>query len=95
MNYTIFYTKYYDTINNTSTNNNYNNTNWFYNRIDYKLNTMKLTKEELNVLMVALDHMQEYLDDLSLEPMSEIFDLDNKYKSFESLKYKLNTIKVR
>ncbi len=56
---------------------------------------MKLTKEELNVLMVALDHMQEYLDDLNLEPMSEIFDLDNKYKAFESLKYKLNTIKVR
>ena len=56
---------------------------------------MKLTKEELNVLMVALDHMQEYLDDLSLEPMSEIFDLDNKYKAFESLKHKLNTIKVR
>ena len=59
------------------------------------INTMKLTKEELNVLMVALDHMQEYLDDLSLEPMSEIFDLDNKYKAFNSLKYKLNTIKVR
>ena len=56
---------------------------------------MKLTKEELNVLTVALDHMQEYLNDLSLEPMSEIFDLDNKYKAFESLKHKLNTIKVR
>ena len=55
---------------------------------------MKLTKEELNVLMVALDHMQEYLDDLSLEPMSEIFDLDSKVKAFETLKYKLNTIEV-
>ncbi len=50
---------------------------------------MKLTKEELNVLMVALDHMQEYLDDLSLEPMSEIFDLDSKYKAYESLRCKL------
>jgi hypothetical protein len=50
---------------------------------------MKLTKEELNVLMVALDHMQEYLDDLSLEPMSEIFDLDSKYKVYESLRRKL------
>jgi len=50
---------------------------------------MKLTKEELNVLIVALDHMQEYLDDLSLEPMSEIFDLDNKYRAFETLRYKL------
>ncbi len=52
-------------------------------------NTMKLTKEELNVLMVALDHMQEYLDDLSLEPMSEIFDLDSKYKVYESHRRKL------
>jgi hypothetical protein len=50
---------------------------------------MKLTNEELNVLMVALDHMEEYLDDLSLEPMSEIFFLDNKIKAFETLKYKL------
>ncbi len=50
---------------------------------------MKLTKEELNVLTVALDHMQEYLDDLSLEPMSEIFDLNSKIKSFETLRYKL------
>ena len=50
---------------------------------------MKLTNEELNVLMVALDHMQEYLDDLSLEPMSEIFDLDSKYKAYESLRCKL------
>ena len=56
---------------------------------------MKLTKEELNVLMVALDHMQEYLDDLSLEPMSEVFDLDSKYKAFKTLKYKLNTILER
>ena len=55
---------------------------------------MKLTKEELNVLVVALDHMQEYLDDLSLEPMSEIFDLYSKYKAYESLKHKLNTIRV-
>ncbi len=51
--------------------------------------TMKLTNEELNVLTVALDHMQEYLDDLSLEPMSEIFDLDSKYKAYETLRYKL------
>ena len=65
------------------------------NCIHFIPNTMKLTKEELNVLIVALDHMQEYLDDLSLEPMSEIFDLDSKYKALESLKYKLNTIKVR
>ena len=50
---------------------------------------MKLTKEELNVLMVALDHMQEYLDDLSLEPMSELFDLDSKYKAYETLRRKL------
>jgi len=50
---------------------------------------MKLTKEELNVLTVALDHMQEYLYDLSLEPMSEIFDLDSKVKAFETLRYKL------
>ena len=50
---------------------------------------MKLTNEELNVLTVALDHMQEYLDDLKLEPMSEIFDLDSKCKSFETLRYKL------
>lgn len=50
---------------------------------------MKLTKEELNVLMVALDHMEEYLDDLSLEPMSEIFFLDSKIKAFETLRYKL------
>ena len=50
---------------------------------------MKLTNEELNVLMVALDHMQEYLDDLSLEPMSEIFDLDSKVKAYESLRCKL------
>ena len=50
---------------------------------------MKLTKEELNVLMVALDHMQEYLDDLSLEPMSEVFDLDSKYKAYHSLRCKL------
>ena len=50
---------------------------------------MKLTKEELNVLIVALDHMQEYLDDLSLEPMSEVFDLDSKVKAFETLRYKL------
>ncbi len=50
---------------------------------------MKLTKEELNILMVALDHMQEYLDDLKLEPMSEIFDLDSKYKAYESLRCKL------
>ena len=54
---------------------------------------MKLTKEELNVLMVALDHMQEYLSDLSLEPMSEIFDLESKYEAVESLKNKLNTIR--
>jgi hypothetical protein len=50
---------------------------------------MKLTKEELNVLMVALDHMQEYIDDLSLEPMSEVFDLDSKQKALETLRYKL------
>lgn len=56
---------------------------------------MKLTKEELNVLTVALDHMEEYLDDLSLEPMSEIFFLDSKIKAFETLKYKLNTILER
>ena len=29
------------------------------------------------------------LDDLSLEPMSEIFDLDSKVKAFETLRYKL------
>ncbi len=50
---------------------------------------MKLTNEELNVLTVALDHMQEYLDDLKLEPMSENFDLDSKYKAYETLRYKL------
>ncbi len=50
---------------------------------------MKLTEEELIVLMVALDHMQEYLDDLKLEPMSEVFDLPSKYKAFKSLKNKL------
>ena len=56
---------------------------------------MKLTNEELNVLTVALDHMQEYLDDLKLEPMSEIFDLPSKYKAFKSLKNKLTkNIKV-
>ena len=56
---------------------------------------MKLTNEELNVLTVALDHMQEYLDDLKLEPMSEIFDLTGKYKAFKSLKNKLTkNIKV-
>jgi hypothetical protein len=50
---------------------------------------MELTGEELNVLTVALDHMREYLDDLKLEPMSEIFDLDSKYKAYETLRYKL------
>ena len=50
---------------------------------------MKLTNEEFNILTVALDHMQEYLDDLSLEPMSEVFDLDSKYKAYESLRCKL------
>ena len=55
---------------------------------------MKLTKEELNVLTVALNHMEQYLDDLSLEPMSEVFDLESKYKALDSLKYKLNTIQV-
>ena len=53
---------------------------------------MKLTNEEFNILTVALDHMQEYLDDLNLEPMSEIFDLDSKYKAFETLKCKLRVI---
>jgi len=50
---------------------------------------MKLNNTELNVLMVALDHMQEHLDEISKD-----IDMSSKIEALKSLKekvYKLNT----
>ena len=45
---------------------------------------MKLNNTELNVLMVALDHMQEHLDDISKDV--EVID---KLKALKSLRNKV------
>ena len=48
---------------------------------------MKLNNTELNVLMVALDHMQEHLDEVSKD-----VDMSNKIVALKSLKEKVYKI---
>ena len=45
---------------------------------------MKLNNIELNVLLVALDHMQEHLDEVSKD-----VDMSDKVKALESLRNKI------
>jgi len=45
---------------------------------------MKLNNTELNVLMVALDHMQEHLDEVSKD-----IDMSDKIVALKSLRIKL------
>jgi len=45
---------------------------------------MKLNNTELNVLMVALDHMQEHLDEVSKD-----VDMSDKIVALKSLRIKL------
>ncbi len=49
---------------------------------------MELSKIELNVLLVALDHMEEHLDAVGYGYMSD------KVQALESLKTKINGIYV-
>ena len=48
---------------------------------------MKLNNTELNVLMVALDHMQEHLDEVSKD-----VDMSDKIVALKSLKEKVYKI---
>lgn len=50
---------------------------------------MELSNTELNVLLVALDHMEEHLD-----AVSEDVDVSDKVKALKSLKTKINGIYV-
>ena len=45
---------------------------------------MKLNNIEKNVLMVALDHMQEHLDDISKD-----IEVSDKLKALKSLRVKI------
>lgn len=56
-----------------------------------KINKIKLSKIEENVLRVSLDHFEEYLDDIIKEvEENEIFAYKSRREALEALRFIMN-----
>ena len=59
--------------------------------IDNKYGLLVLNQMERNVLMVALDHMQEHLESLlqDYQRQTSLYDIEERLKALETLKSSL------